>query len=1331
MNVELFKPINNNIEFEQEEKLKLQRDSKTQLEKASSWLQNFSNESTIFRAFSEVKDNSSDAYERDDKHFQEVIKNNDYLEQLLNSKGLDISEGLEIGERSKNYVHFERLVTEKLVELEKQRKINETLGMFGQVTSTIAGRSDLDILTGVGLLGMISKVGMSVGNATRLYTGIETGSSIIKTNVYDDMTLKDGFMDMLINTSVAIPSFNAFKPIVKQTTEEAITNSANVSDKVISNIESKILPKVTNWRTTAEDLVSSKTVSDLAQTSTSKEFMSWYKEKQRLQAIVKDEFYGQQKITGKERTKADFDARVRELEAKGRTSEQVDLYEELLVQKERARQSEELLITLKENERNKQLLYYQKVFSSEKYNEFRNNRVDFYAHQNELVSNVKKEELKARAIESEQNIIKINDEIKIHKSTIKSLESKVKEVTEKLKTYTNNAVIARETKKLDRLKGEIKNAKKLLYDTKKGISVKLDSSVIESIRTENRTLNQMVDDIAVALEPNINRLTDELSDISKSSLENRKSFIEEYTDILNVLNEAYPAHTKRLSRMFNDLKTKNKALSILTATQGLTRKQKTAITAVTLLGGSSLMASDGNDDGSIGLKEIVIMIILGSVLAPEIASIVARAKDSSLKTAILEATEGVREASKQAELMQSSSYKSFGKFYETAVESFDSKFTNTLTGLKGFKIPELEKLFKDILFDPLDGNLRPLEAEIKGRVHKEIGDIEFARSSEYRNWLDEHKIGPLDSYGNKELLTARFNKEIYNHMTGIKISDSEAVKNASKAYKNMFERIKKMFQESSVYGSKILDNAGEDYVTRLWNFEDLSRVYNKATDAEKNELIVNFSNMIKDQSNAISKAKQMLNWIGDSKNVVGREASDIIDRLSELFKEGTDLQQAQELLRTQKDVGSRLKARIDMDLSQWKDMYIDGEKITLDTLVNRNIADVSETYLRQSIGMIALSRRGIDSVFEFRKYIENATKGHPKAQQAQKYANTALDLVLGNRVDLGDPDVVAVAQMLKEATFTATLPLVWFSMIVELGKSVAYAGLPMTLKNISALMSKVPKESEIVRQVMDATNLGWHQANQRLDIRGIDTLDLQRNANTTALGRVALKAQEATAKISGLLKFTDISQRIVALKFSTDFANLVKGLPNDIPKSRFEVYGINDDVLKMFDADDFEFLPNGELKALDTTKWSDNKKAIFEDIAFKVNQDYVPETLISTVGMWSKSNSFGQSISFLTSYGSNLFSTQARRDAHLRDGRAMWNNAMTFALTYIGMHLRAEATGKEYTHEELVQFSLLNLPVMGVIGTMRSISDPAMFSFSRKVKQDIEDAIAGITDGTE
>jgi hypothetical protein len=414
-----------------------------------------------------------------------------------------------------------------------------------------------------------------------------------------------------------------------------------------------------------------------------------------------------------------------------------------------------------------------------------------------------------------------------------------------------------------------------------------------------------------------------------------------------------------------------------------------------------------------------------------------------------------------------------------------------------------------------------------------------------------------------------------------------------------------------------------------------------------------------------------------------------------------------------------------MDFTKWEDITIGGEKITLDTIIDRDVDDIMEKYLNQSLGMIAFARRGYTSIYELEKTIAQATIGNNKAQ---KQAQAIIDLTLGKKVDMGDPNVMAVAQLVKELTFFVKLPSVFFSQLTEIGKSIQYAGLPMAMKNFRSLIKDIPEDSELMKSILESTGLGTHQLNQRLDIKGLDTTDLQMDKSLSSLGKVSLQLQEATAKYSGLLKGTDFAQRLIALKFSTDFASLVKGLPNDIPKSRYGVYGINDDVIKQF-KDDFEFDNDGVLKAIDRSTWSYDKETLFQDIAFKVNQDYVPEVLLSTVGLWSKSSSLGQMLSFLTSYGTNLFTNQGRRDAHLRDGRAMWNAAQTFAYTYIGLSLKSEIEGKDYDDDQLVQYSMMNLPSFGLVGSLSSLTSPVVFSTADEVKKTVANEIYGLTVG--
>lgn len=1475
--INISEPLDKSQYWGEEEKLDTARAQKTLAQKTKAWFSNYASESTIANAITAVKDTGADAYQKEDKNFIGSLQNQESAFNIIGSMGgnnLDAGTISEIAGRAKNKFHLQRLVAEENLKVKDKQRVNETLGTIGQVSSTIIGRSDLDIATGT-FGASLAKMGIATKNMVKIIGATETVSAGIKSQVYDDYYFKDAMLDITVNTASIIPIANMFRGDTH--IDNVKTGLDNIPSKNEMNTMSRyIFPEIRNWSAQAENNVAKNIENAVVGSERISGNMEWMKDIQRknqLEKAIKLEA----DIKAQDRAKAAAAREdARNLDAKMVDQTMYDNFQDATIDTAMEKQAVKTKLEqeledlnyrisetksnmvkqeearLMEAERNKQLLYYNNVFSSEKYSKANMNRSEFLKAQDKLARDIKIEKVTkaiddiklevktnkntfntlskqidnaeanaktitdvkvqareykkieemykkleeskkaveasnaklktsidsnskntlmqrlANAMESEKNnkqsyykdvfgsskydtyklnrseffknqeatikqiknqqiddkIMAANTEIKTHKSTIKELKSVVKSMEAKIGSYTSKAVISRETNKLNKIKDQLKNAYTMLSDAKKGLSIPIDTRVIDSIRRGNRSVMDMADDIAVALHSNIDRLKTEINDLKNAPDYVKKQYIEEYSHLMDELATSYPEEMQKVKSLFGSIGKQSKPFDI-TKLNNLSKKQKGALLALGLFGGTNAMASEGDDEFTFGLGSLVMTLAALYVLAPYTLKAFSHISNNGLKNSIRETMDKITESQNVSDLMRSAKGLEFGEMYDTVHRMVDTRFNSTLAEVRGWNIPEVTKIFEDLLFDPLNGAARTADIEIRQGKNSYKASVNLVKNVEYKNWLDEKAIGVVDKVMDQVELLKMFNKEIYDHISGINISKSPAVINTSKVVSKMFEDIKDAMIGSNIYGHEILNKSTNNYITRLWNFEDLSKIISKANPEELDALANNFSKLFVSQENAVTKAKQMIAWIGQSKNISNRDATDIIERLEQFFAEGTDLNQAKEALRTSKDVASRLKSRIDMDFTKWEDITIGGEKITLDTVIDRDVDDIMEKYLNQSLGMISFARRGYTSIYELEKTIAQATVGNNKAQ---KQAQTIIDLTLGKKVDMGDPNVMAVAQLVKELTFFVKLPSVFFSQLTEIGKSIQYAGLPMAMKNMRSLIKDIPEDSELMKSILESTGLGTHQLNQRLDIKGLDTTDLQMDRSLSSLGKVSLQLQEATAKYSGLLKGTDFAQRLTALKFSTDFASLVKGLPNDIPKSRYGVYGINDDVIKQF-KDDFEFDNEGILKSIDRSGWSYEKQTLFQDIAFKVNQDYVPEVLLSTVGLWSKSSSLGQMLSFLTSYGTNLFTNQGRRDAHLRDGRAMWNAAQTFAYTYLGLSLKSEIEGKDYDDDQLVQYSMMNLPSFGLVGSLSSLTSPVVFSTADEVKKTVANEIYGLTVG--
>ena len=190
--INISEPLDKSQYWGEEEKLDTARAQKTLAQKTKAWFSNYASESTIANALTGIKDTGADAYQKEDSNFIGSLKNQESAFNIVGSMGgnnLDAGTISEIAGRAKNKFHLQRLIAEENLKAKDKQKVNETLGTIGQLSSTIIGRSDLDIATGT-FGASLAKIGIATKNMVKIIGATETVSAGIKSQVYDDYYFK-------------------------------------------------------------------------------------------------------------------------------------------------------------------------------------------------------------------------------------------------------------------------------------------------------------------------------------------------------------------------------------------------------------------------------------------------------------------------------------------------------------------------------------------------------------------------------------------------------------------------------------------------------------------------------------------------------------------------------------------------------------------------------------------------------------------------------------------------------------------------------------------------------------------------------------------------------------------------------------------------------------------------------------------------------------------------------------------------------------------------------------------------------------------------------------
>jgi hypothetical protein len=1256
--------LNPKYEAESKTELDRQRESASVVDKINSFGISFSNASMSFEGFSKVKEYASSQYHHEDKLLIEDLKDDEFVGNIIDEYNLHPNDFADII-KAKNEIHLSQIITDLKTKRDRLDFVNKTSSEFQQGLGTVSGAIiDIDTLM-VGPLSAMFQAGKGTLGVAKTAATVETAGAVAKYNMSDSYTFKDAVFDVAVGTIA----------------DTAITKAMGYKAK--SDIDSHITNVVDDYKAIK---MAEETIPDVAKSNRS-DFFKRQEELSNEGTQYSEAQFEQIRAEHRQRRYDEFDKQNQaRIDAEKQSATEQKIKSQINVSTPYSQIQKERELTV-------------------------NKRKDFFKRQDEIIA-----ETKDNAFILDSKLSKINANIKTVGKNIDNINSEISSLNKKINSTTDKKWKTRyenqRQKKLE--EKEIENKK--LEDEKAKLKSDLTLREIEVQEFKTKQTKEMVEEISAHIDIRIDQIKLDLDDLKNSSPEEIDDYIKTTKDVYSELTKKYPDKMKEINDGINAIKN-NKPLTL----NSFSAKQKATIAALGLFGVSSAQASDGSEDTY--FYEAMVLTILGVAFGP---SVISNLKSGKFKDNINSLLKESDNAGNVANYKASEDGKKTMNYWNELHQRLNTSFNSTYQELSKFKSESINKLRDKLLLNPIDGSMQTLDVEKLTMLRGEQSKVAYSLKEGFRGYVDNLKVKNRFDFLEIDKHREDYNKLLSDIVEGNKKSEIPEVNKAANDVSKIWNDALGYAKEVGVKNADLIKPSG-NYLPRLWKFNALGELISGADEASKKIITQQFANMFVDSADSYKSAEKLMSWFTNVKNFEGKQADEILERLSDFLKDDVDLAKAKDELTTTADASSRLKGRLNLNLSRWEDIEVtvNGQKVNigLEDIVERNIQDVSDMYLNQMYGSIALAKRGWKTVSQLRNEINTATEGMPEAKES---LDIIADLLMGYPPKVNNKQVHEWSQFGKGVAFANTLPLVAFSMIPEMIKTIQYAGLPMTLKHLTNSFKTMNKDSELFKTLTETTGLGTHSIRDRLDFKGIDNVDYGEIKTTSKIAQAGIKMQEATARMSGLVKFSDVFQRITLVKSATDVANFVKGNKHDIPKSRMQSYGLDEKFIEEF-KDDFEFV-GGELKAIDTSKWSYKKRARYNDVMFRMNQEITPEVVLGTTGRWTKDTDIGRMLSFLISYPLNLFSNQAIKDAHFRDTRAFTNAYLTFAGSYIGLVARYEAMGKEYTHEDIVKYSIMNMPSAGLVGATRAVADPAVFNVWSGFKDDIDAIASGAID---
>lgn len=1007
------------------------------------------------------------------------------------------------------------------------------------------------------------------------------------------------------------------------------------------------------------------------------EFMSWMKESQRrAEEAKKTEAKNQADMTTQDAKQAELDARIAR-EDEYYKSEMAKFERESKAKVEREIRNEiELESMIKRFETDPK--YEASSIGS-------------------FLRNAKKQRMDAEKVAAKATLN--SAKIDAVKTTIKSVEEKLRVVNSKIKAgHTNKSVMTRWQKEVDNLKNTLKQEKNKLSSNVNAKRIKTESAELRRLETMIAQTFDSVDEAVNEL-----KVTFKSMDVDE---------LKQFKESVNLLAKNNPEKWNAVKSDLDNL-LKPKEGYKYNFFGKLNRKQKALVVGAVIASGSSLQASEGNDDVGLG------SVLVYSVLALTGVTVLGGALLSGgLLAAIRKNATRLQSSVKASEYATSNSGSKIMNVINNAMTSASTRLTESYMPIAktGAKAKELADT---LLFSFEHGRFSAEQIKSK-LMHGSLFRYMETANVEYKNWLKENNYSFTHTWLQSVQFRNRFEKEV-SKAVELGTHESQAVKNAAKVFSDEMAKTAKMAEDAGVYGAKHLSDSGiTNYFTRLWrsdNFEMWASLDKRNKDIIANAIAdaIIAKQPSKVPADALEQATKLVNDISNRGHQGGSNYEDIFGELEALLKEGVSEQDVATKLAKGKDREGRLKGRINMDVHAFNDIEIfDGNgvkfKINMDDMVKRNAMEVLESYNNSMFGAIAVAEAS-GGKYLSRKSLLDAIAGVENLEARVDLEDIA-KIVYGQPVSTSSKSTLDAVNSVRDLTLGVKLVQVAFSMVVEVGKALVNGGFSTTLRHLGEAV-RYDKDDMLVRFLMDKMPLGTSRVRNSFNLKAMDSFDIADVGTGGAVREFANKLKENTILYSGMSHISDFTHRLTLMNNATRFAKFIE-TGKGLSETRLKGYGISDEIINRFKGK-FTF-KNGKLQAPAEGAWTKQMNDDFSNILFRMNQEISPEVTVGGMPLWANKDALGKAVSGLLSYSMNIFSAQGVRDMRNPDFVSLNNLVMTMALSYVGMKLRMEANNKAYDEEDLLYWSLLNLPQAGLLSSASGMLSPAFFDTLKQVK---------------
>ena len=921
----------------------------------------------------------------------------------------------------------------------------------------------------------------------------------------------------------------------------------------------------------------------------------------------------------------------------------------------------------------------------------------------------KKQELKTgrddalNAIEAE---LKQHDEvINVAKQKINDLQSSGQATKAQLNKAKEELQTARNNKKNTKAKRDRKaNSNALADDMDARVDIIVKSGLKESIEE-------------------IRGILDELSGIEGVGTNAINRQLLELKDTVDAVKLRFPHEMDEVSKMFdsirNDKSYKPKKLK-------LTTKQKALIIGAGVVLPTVSFAGEG-DDYSAGefLRDALMVGVIGIGGAALGRKLWSGVKDEGLRASLENLNKKLETSSKISDYSQTKGYKDIGTTRGVLINFLESRVFSSIEPLKKAG-GEAGEFAKKLLFDPRGGAQTSIELSKTNFYKRYLRKYSRVESDAFIKWRAKNIQG-MDYVVTDFQHRAVFREAVSDCIEGHKCSD-EFVKEVSDNFKTLTKEISIEAQKAGVKGFEKISTKG-NYLPRLWKYDTISKIIARGGNSiERAKIVEAIENavakaMIKSgapENTALEKAKKLVKGFSGKTYGAKSGTDDMYEQISHLMKDDVELEDFLSATALDKDMVARAKQRIDFDVNQIEDFEIElgSGKLTVgkSDLLERNSLNVAENFFNTMANSVAFGQFGFSTRSAVVKKIDAIREAGQKVEADE--LEKLVRIVSGEHMGSSSPSVENVMNRARDLTLITTLPLVAFSMILEVLKTAVNGGILEGVRNTARAVKSMRKDDLELQILLDELPLGSSVMTNSVNTRGLDLDVVSGESSKGMFGNMKHIAMMAY----GLSPISDITQRANAignLNKLGKFLETGKGLNTN----RLDSYGVDDDFIKMFKGE-FKRGKDGRFNRIETSEWDSVKHSRFQETMMRLNQEISPENMIGQNGLWSQENELGRMLSTLLRYPMMLASTQGSVDLRYMDLQSVANSALSFGGAYIGLQAKYAMLDKEVDDDMLITYALMNLPqasllslpngmvdnpVLETVGDMISLTNPTKY----------------------